>query len=135
MIPRPSLALTDLAVRLATKVAPNTTETFYAADAGLIAQLMLTLAQEYERGVETRMNDIDEMRTLLRSAPPSDDIDAFLALAPISLALADVNAVHDTGTRLLIDVHAWAEVHDEPLSLQIWRYLRRHCERHKFELP
>lgn len=135
MIPRPSQALTDLAVRLATNVAPNTTETFYAADAGLIAQLMFSLAQEYERGVETRMNDIDEMRALLRSAPQSDDIDAFVVLQPASLGLADVNAVHDAGTRLLIEAHAWAEVHDEPLSREIWRYLRRHCERHKFELP
>ncbi len=81
------------------------------------------------------MNDIDEMRALLRSAPQSDDIDAFVVLQPASLGLADVNAVHDAGTRLLIEAHAWAEVHDEPLSREIWRYLRRHCERHKLELP
>ncbi len=135
MIPRPSQALTDLAVRLATNVAPNTTETFYAADAGLIAQLMLSLAQEYERGIETRMQDIDEMRAILRSAPTSEAIDTFLELLPRSLGLADVNAVHDAGTRLLIEAHAWAETHDEALSQSIWRYLRRHCDRHRFELP
>ena len=48
--------------------------------------------------------------------------------------LSDINALHDEGMRLLIELHAWAETADEGLNLRIWEFLSEHTERHKFEL-
>ena len=135
MIPQPSQALTDLAIRLALQVAPNTTAPFYGADAGLIAQLMFTLGQEFERAVQARMQDIDDIKTLFASAPASDERRAYQLKQPASLHLNDVNALHDEGSRLLIELHAWAETNSEAVNAAICAYLRRHTERHKFDMP
>ena len=130
MIPRPQQAIADLAIRLAMRVAPNTTDTFSAADAGLIAQLMLTVSQEFERSIDSRMSDIADMKTLLADRPQGE---GYQDMQPASLSLTDVNAVHDEGMRRVIALHAWAEQHDEALNTEIWQYLRRHSERHKFD--
>lgn len=130
MIPRPQQAIADLAIRLAMRVAPNTTDAFSAADAGLIAQLMLTVSQEFERSIDTRMSDIAEMKTLLAVRPRGE---GYQDMQPENLTLAAVNVVHDEGMRRVIALHAWAEQHDEALNAEIWQFLRRYSERHKFD--
>ena len=67
MIPQPGRVLTDLAVKLAMSIAPETTSSFAMANTGLISMLMLSLAQDSERAVANRMADIEEMKTLFRS--------------------------------------------------------------------
>lgn len=133
MIPEPGRALTDLAMRLLFNVAPQAANTFAAADAGLVGQLVMTLGQEFERAIATRMQDIDEVKALLRDAPPTPERQAFLAQRPSSLHLRDVNVVHDTGMRLLSAWHAEVETLDDTLNRRIWAFLRAHSERHKFE--
>ena len=137
MIPQPGQALTDLALRLLGNIAPNTTSTFHAADTALIAQLLLTLGQEFERAAAARMQDISELKDLLRTAPceaPAKAArEAFLDAEPESLHLSAINVTHDSGMRLLIELHAWAERHDATLNKRIWTLLRAHSERHKFE--
>ncbi len=132
MIPAPGRALNDLAMRLLLTIAPQTANTFAAADSMLVGQLMLTLSQEFERAVETRMQDIDELQELFSQAPMDAARDRFAANTPASLHLQDVNALHDEGMRLLIELHTEVELSDPELNLPIWQFLRAHSERHKF---
>jgi len=133
VIPEPGRALTDLAMRLLFNVAPQTANTFAAADAGLVGQLVMTLGQEFERAVSTRMQDIDQMKALLRNAPLTADRESFLDQQPASLHLRDVNAVHDAGMRLISAWHAEVETTDDQLNRRIWSFLRDHSERHRFD--
>lgn len=146
MIPVPGKALTDLAIRIATHLVPNTQSTFAQADGQLITALLLSMAQDFERAVYNRMADIDEIKGICRTLSTLDKSDltqlsvlseavAFQAKTPASLMLADVTALHAEGFELLIAIHAWAEQYHAELDLQIWRLLRRHSERNKFEIP
>ncbi|MCP5178375.1 MAG: hypothetical protein R3E84_22500 [Pseudomonadales bacterium] len=133
MIPAPGRTLTDLAMRLMLGIAPQTTTTFAAADCGLIAQLLLTMGQEFERAVDTRMQDIHELKALFGTAPADAARARFMGATPASLHLRDVNALHDEGMQLLAILHAQAEADDAALNARIWAFLRAHSERHKFE--
>ena len=132
MIPAPGQALNDLAMRLMLSIAPQTANTFAAADSMLVGQLMLTLSQEFERAVDTRMQDIDELQVLFSQARPDAARNRFATITPASFHLQDVNALHDVGMRLLIELHTEVELTDPDLNLLIWLFLREHSERHKF---
>lgn len=138
MIPRPAEGLTDLAGKLATAVAPETSSRFAMANAGMISMLMMALAEQAESGVARRMEDIDDMKTLFRNAPDAPENDgrtAFLDRQPVTLRTSDVDTVHAEGMQQLIELHAWAEDHDPALNERIWAFLKRHTERHKIDLP
>lgn len=140
MIPQPGRVLTDLAMKLAMSIAPETTSSFAMANTGLISLLMLSLAQDSERAVANRMLDIDDMKALFRSneaqpAPGADLRSAYCEGAPAGLHLSEMDAFHGEGLTLLIDLHAWAEAHSPPLDRAIWQFLRAHTERGKFDLP
>lgn len=132
MIPEPGRALTDLAMRLLLTIAPQTANTFAAADSMLVGQLLLTLSQEFECAVATRMQDIDELRDLFAHAPAHPERLRFASATPASLHLRDVNRLHDDGMRLLIELHTEVEQTNADLDLRIWQFLRAHSERHKF---
>ena len=132
MIPEPGRALSDLAMRLLLTIAPQTANTFAAADSMLVGQLMLTLSQEFEGAIATRMQDIDELRALFAQAPANAARSSFATATPASLHLRDVNHLHDEGMRLLIELHAEVEQTNADLDLRIWQFLRAHSERHKF---
>ena len=138
MIPEPSQTLADLAQRIATHILPELSSEFAQADAGMILSMLLTLSQDYERAIDARMQDISEMRdlfaTLPEQYPDTRRCQDYIDQAPSSLHLPDVNALHGEGLRLLIDVHAWAERHDDSTNAAVWALLRRHSERHKFDL-
>lgn len=142
MITRLSQGLGDLAGKLATAIAPETTSAYAMANAGMIAMLLTALSQDAERAVASRMTDIEEMKSLFRTVEPgpADPVQAaaraaFCAREPMSLKLSDVEALHREGMRLLIGLHAWAEESDEALNLRIWDFLVRHTERHRLDLP
>ncbi|MFW6094353.1 MAG: hypothetical protein ACODAC_10300 [Pseudomonadota bacterium] len=140
MIPAPSQGLADLAMKLATAVAPETASRFAMANTGMISALLGALAGEMEAGVAHRMADIEEMKALLTAAPEGAGDDpqaraAFVAKQPDSLSLSDVNALHAEGLTLLVELHAWAEQADATLNTRIWEFLLNHTERHRIELP
>ena len=146
MIPYPGKTIADLALRIATDIAPATNSNFAQADSGLITGLLLAVAQDYERAVFNPMADIDEIRVLCQQIielPEADRekftampaCEAFVDAQPRSLMLADVTALHAQALNLLIDIHTWAEEHHDNLNLEVWRLLRRHSERHKFDIP
>lgn len=140
MIPRMSQGLADLAGKLATGVAPETTSGFAMANTGMIAMLLNALAHEAERAVASRMTDITEMKDLFETAAagPAEASQAqarqdFLTRQPASLTLSDVEALHAEGLELLISLHAWAEDADADLNRRIWDFLLRHTERHRID--
>ncbi len=140
MIPRPPQGLADLAVKLATAVAPETCSRYAEASTGMISMLLLALAQDMERAVAVRMEDVDELKALFADVPAEAGGDhaartAFLDARPASLRLADVEALHAEGLTLLIDLHGWAEGSHPGLDERIWAFLVRHSERHRLDLP
>ena len=148
MIPVPSKSLTDIAVRIATHLVPAIQTNYGQADGNLITALLLTMAQDYERAVYNRMQDIEEIKQLCAQClqqftEPSDSTDlptrevlsAFIDSQPDSLMLAHVTEYHAQAFELLISLHRWAEEHNEAVNLGIWQLLRRHSERNKFDIP
>ncbi len=142
MIPQPSQALADLAVKLATGIAPETSSSYAMANTGLISMLLLAMAQDHDRAAANRMADIGDMQTLFRAAakrhpgaPGTVPREAFCNGAPAGLRISELDAFHAEGLAALIDLHAWAEAHDPALSLEIWDFLLRHTERNRFDLP
>ena len=139
MIPAPAATLNDLALKLLLDVAPAAGNDYAMADTALIAQLLMALSQEFEVAAEQRMQDVRELKTLFQkvdgSVAQADAREAYIARQPASLKLSVLVALHDAGMQLLIDLHAWAEQHDDALNRSIWKFLRRHTERHQFNLP
>ena len=137
MIPKPAKALTDLAMKLSTGVLPEVGSPYAAANAGMTAMLMIMLSQESERAIANRMTDVAELKSLFATAgsfPDQSGLESFAGAEPDSLLLADVDRLHARGMNLLIDLHAWAESHDDALDEEIWAFLARHAERNRFDI-
>ena len=142
MIPQPARALADLAVKLAISISPETTSPYAMANTGLISMLLLAIAQDHDRAAANRMADIEEMQRLFLAAgsahpgaPGATIRAAFCARAPAGLRISELDVFHAEGSAVLIDLHAWAELHDPELSLSIWDYLLAHTGRNRFDLP
>jgi hypothetical protein len=141
MIPRPQQALTDLAMKLMVSIAPETQSSYAASNAGMIAMLMTCLAQEFDRAAAVRTQDLDELATLFTNLPVgvddtlTADIGVFLRGSPQSLRIEHLNARHAEAMELLIRLHTWAEEHRAmELDRAIWSFLRRHADRHAFQV-
>jgi len=142
VIPRPQRALSDLAMKLAMSVAPETQSAYAASNVGMIAMLMQCLAQDFDRAAAVRTQDLDELVALfesLRDVPPeplASRIATFLRGSAESLRIEHLNARHAQGMELLIELHAWAEEVDaDELDQEIWNFLIRHADRHAYQLP
>lgn len=136
MIPRAGQALADIASKLASSVVPTIPSRYHAADAGMVAMLLLALARDCERAIANCFADAETLRELFAAAPgaPGEaERAAFVDSAPGSLVREAVVAWHDRGMRALIALHAWAEVHDPELDRRIWDFLRAHTERNRFD--
>ena len=138
MIPNPQQTLTDMALRIASHIMPNSNSEFAAADSALITGLLLTAAQEFERAVECRMQDINDLKNLFGNhsavLPGHIGWQPLLEKAPESLHLNDVNQLHGQFLRIFIDIHAWSEEAGQAdVEQAAWAFLRRHTERHKYE--
>jgi hypothetical protein len=141
MIPRPQQALSDLAMKLALSIAPETQSSYAAFNAGMVAMLMNCLAQEFDRAAAVRTEDLDELAELFEDLPPMVDdalaakIGEFLRGSAQSLRIEHLNVRHAEALELLIELHAWAERHrDEELDRAIWSFLARHADRHAFQV-
>lgn len=142
MIPRHGHALRDIAIKLAMSIAPETTTTYAAANAGMISMLLQCLAQDFDRAADTRMRDIAEMKTVfehaLAAGPKSalaSRLRAYLPQQPKSFTLTDLDLFHAEGQRMLIELHTWAEgAANDDLDREIWSFLERFADRHAFQL-
>lgn len=145
MIPHARKAVSFLAQRLLTHVLPDQRTAFGAADVAFLNLAFEMLGQDLERGVHARMEDIREMRALFASArklAPPDALAAPLSQAetrePSDLRLEPLDEVHAQHSRALIELHAWVETLGGPeaarLDREIWQYLERHAERHRYDV-
>jgi hypothetical protein len=142
MIPHPGAALTDLAVKLVQSIGPETRSAYATANTGLISMLLLAMAQDHDRAAANRIADIEDLQALFAraaaahpDAPDSQVRAAFCAGAPAGLRISELDPYHAEGMAALIDLHAWAELHDSALNRAIWDFLRTHTERNRFDLP
>lgn len=139
MIPHVPQGLTDLAVQINTGIVPDTASGFSMANAAMIALLLDALALEAERAIDTRMTDIEELKSLFAELGDAVHPDghagrtAFRSKQPASLRLSDVETLLAEGLGLLVPLHAWAETEDGALDRAIWDLLRRHTERHSLD--
>jgi hypothetical protein len=140
VIPYGRNALGDLALKLVASIAPETTSTYAAANAGLIAMLLQCLGQEYDRGVDARMRDIDDIKSLLAILPEAagdvvTQLRDFNTATPASLKMSDMTALHAQGLNLLIALHEFAEnAGNAELDNAIWMLLERMADRHAFDV-
>ena len=140
MIPKPAKATIDLAMKLATDSLPEMNSKFAMANMGMMSGLFMALGQDSERGIAHRMMDIDDMKAIFQRASSMSDVPHAVEMAryceqaPASLYMSDVEAFHGQGLELLIALHAWSESHADDLNNAIWGFLRKHTERHKFDL-
>jgi hypothetical protein len=142
MIPQPAKALADLAMKLATGIAPEAGSAYAMANTGMISMLLLAMAQDHDRAAANRMADIADMQALFRlpaaqhpGAPGAAEREAFCNGAPAGLRISELDAFHAKGLAALIELHAWAEANDAALALAIWDFLKAHTERNRFDLP
>lgn len=135
MIPHADNALRMLSQRLMTQLLPDLKSAYSMSDGALIGLLINALADELAEGIERRLEDIDEMRVILRKAganlTPEEvgTLDDELS----SHTLGDVNARHDALTRVLISLHERCEQDDalHDVEDEIWSYLHRTAKRHE----
>lgn len=143
MIPHPASALTMLSGRLMAQLLPDLKSNYSMSDGMLIGLLMNALADELESGIDTRMQDIDDMQQIFRTARDSvksdvlpSDLESVLESQPARLTLEAVNELHDSLTRVLIELHELVDhtsADDAARSLneEIWTYLDRQAQRHR----
>ncbi len=135
MIPFASQAIRDLSQKILTEVLPNLSTAYAASDTGMMAMLMIALADEAETGIARRLADISEMAALLKQGGESVEIPELIA-DPKALTLNAVNEVHDACTKALIELHTRVEASEaeRELNRQIWSYLERYHERHALNI-
>jgi len=140
VIPKAKTALQDLAGKLMIGIAAETKTTYAASSVGMIGMLLQCLAKELERGVDTRVCDIEETRVLLTNATSNlpqrlaIEVDRFLQTKPASLLLSDVTALHARALELVTRLHEHAEAAgNESLNREIWSLLERMADRHALD--
>ncbi len=141
MIPDAESALRDIALKVMFGIAPDTTSTYAAANAGMIAMLLQCLAQEYDRGADARLQDIAELNDLLAEAGVFLDaelaakVEVFRNSQPASLRVSDITSLHAEGLTLLTAIHAKAEdAAASEFDAKAWQFLERMADRHAFDV-
>lgn len=150
MIPRLHDAVHSLAARTMAHIVPALSDPYAAADAGLVAALLVAVAQEAERGVAARLADIAELRPLFREGIEvlgdgviATRLRSLLDRTPDDYTLSVLDEEHSAWLEALADLHELLEAAPAQadaaaaarLDAAIWRFLRTHTERHAFQLP
>ncbi len=140
MKPEIDQVLRTAAGQLMLEIAPRIGEEHTRTTAALLAAMLGTAAEEYDRAAEVRHLENQDFRTLFRTAAPRVS-DAGLATrleraanAPEpSLRVSELNRANDELRRLLIELHVHVEESEGPdarrLEDEIWQALRRSAER------
>jgi hypothetical protein len=143
VIPKPGKSLRDVSEKVASLV-PELTSLYAMTNAAMISMLIQALSLDAERGVANRLDDINEILEIFsaadgvsvaggKSPPGADQRGQFARGKPASLHLDVVDKRHEEGMQLLINLHAWAEIHSPQVNVMIWDFLQRHTERNKLD--
>ena len=134
MIPNTDNALRMLSQRLMNQLLPDLKSQYCQSDGMLVGLLMMAIADEVATGIDNRMKDVADMKTLLVKGGSYHDADTAVSSGPLSLSLKDVNQLHDELTGHLIQLHIQVEkdgsAEAAELNSDIWRYLETTAGRH-----
>ncbi|MCZ6501533.1 MAG: hypothetical protein O6945_03355 [Gammaproteobacteria bacterium] len=134
MIPNTDDALRMLSQRLMNHLLPDLKSLYCRSDGMLVGMLMNAIADEVATGIDRRMKDIADMKTLLAKGGSYLDAGTVVSSEPLSLSLKDVNQLHDELTGHLIQLHIQVEKEGSAdateLNNDIWRYLETTAGRH-----
>lgn len=111
---------------LLTQVMPQIEGSHFQGATFLISVLLQAAAQEYERGADRRMKDIQEMRGLLTQALPmlqgqplQPAVQSVLAQRECSLLISELDRVHSALSAVLIQMQAWLEERSDAPALAL----------------
>jgi len=145
VIPKAEEALNLVSRGLMTTLFAESHSIYTMSDIGLMSMLLNALSQEYNRGAEVRVRDIEEMQQLFKDAAAKlgdtdlrQNLSAIVSEKPASLELAELNHFHDRCSLLLIELHTFVEERtseswEDSCNRDIWDFLERQAERHKIE--
>lgn len=143
MIPDPVNNLGLLANRILTEVLVDLKSEYVMSDTAMVGMLLAAMQGELGRGIEHRMTDIKSMKALFAQALDQvkdkvlkAELNLALDLDPASLAMVDVNSLHNQQTRTLIQLHEYVEQNQiEKLNADIWQYLDEQAARYVLDVP
>lgn len=147
MRPSVSQMLMGAAANLNRDIAPSIQPGSYAiGQAGTIGLLMVLMAQESDRAVDTLVNEQDAIRALFAEAARAsvpDDLRLRLAEAAArsrtSLRISDLEGETALLNELLIELHAWLETSKfdwaEALESRVWEILKLGADCRALYLP
>ena len=141
MRPQGDQGLRFIAQRLLRDLLPRMHDTYGLADVAMTSSLLGAIATEYSRAAETRVRDIEDMKSILRDGAhiSNGELGAacaeFAEMEPESLMIDELDRVHDALSTQLIALHAFVESTPEgrQLNLRIWEHLETHAERNAFD--
>ena len=143
MIPNTSTALKLIARRIMTRLVPDARSAYAMSDGAMATMLLSALAEELETGIDKRIQDIEAMRLIFRSAGNVPDpmlrqqMQELLVRDIKPLTLTSVCRTHDDCTKVLIHLHEISEAQGDngaALSEAIWQYLELHATRHALKI-
>ena len=141
MRPEGDQGLRFISERLLRSVLPQMRDAYGFADVAMTSSLLGAIATEYSRAAETRVRDIEDMKSIMREGTGVSNVELAAACAslaetePESLMIGELDRVHDALSEQLIALHAFVESSAQltELNLRIWEYLERHAERNTFD--
>ena len=141
MRPEGDQGLRFISERLLRSVLPQMRDAYGFADVAMTSSLLGAIATEYSRAAETRVRDIEDMKSIMREGTDVSNVELAAACAslaetePESLMIGELDRVHDALSEQLIALHAFVESSAQftELNLRIWEYLERHAERNTFD--
>jgi hypothetical protein len=146
MKPNAGQIVATSAGQLMMQVAPQLTDSYAQANAGLIGMILSFCANEFENGADMRMRENNEMRDLLASLEPHIDesklrtrLGGVMAGRDASLKISELDKTNAELRKLFIDVHAHLEelptLDAKTQIRRIWAMLSAHAERRVLKLP
>ena len=140
MKPEIDVVFQSMMMRLVTEVAPAVADGYVRSNVEVMAGILIAATEEIDRAAAMRVEENAAIRALFRDAIPSLS-DAALrgrlaeaaAEGEPSLRISELNRANDRLRRLLIELHAFVEEHDQEwarrIDRAIWEELRAGTER------
>lgn len=129
MIPEADTMLNGAAMKLLLDIAPLLPPGYGQGSASTVAMVMMLAAQQFDKGADNRLWEIEAMRTLLARGGTNP------GAAGTDRSIAALNAEHAALSRSLIELHARIEGEDRPLEADILAYLKESAARRRLHLP
>ncbi|MGH7896909.1 MAG: hypothetical protein ACREQQ_03095 [Candidatus Binatia bacterium] len=140
MKPEVDLVLRSVMGKLLAEVAPALGDAYVRSNVEVMAVLMASAAEEYERAADVRVEENRAMRLIFADAAAFVEegqfrarLEAAAGERETSLRVSELNATNDRYRALLIELHAFVEERGEEwarkINRAIWQELRASANR------